>query len=291
MSTITKLKTAVVTRIISPLVARLPASVLNDVMRRGSVKSKTARRPLGRAALADIYLTGEGLEIGAFNSPLPVRENVKVRYVDIAPAEALEGHAQEFRGEGHGLEIVKPDIVDDAQTLGTVADGSQDFVIACHIIEHTEDPIGAFGNWMRVLKYGGVLFLAIPDKRFTFDVERDVTPFEHLLRDHEDGPAWSREGHYEEVARLVMGVSDEREVREFVETNREHVGHTHFHVWTQAEMFEMLAALRKRIGFEFDVLASAAAGNETIFVLRKGDAGREVTLAEESLRDARAQMT
>lgn len=291
MSALTKLKTAVVTRLVSPLVARLPASVLNDVMRRGSVKRKTARAALGRAALADVYLSGEGIEIGAFNSPLPVREGVKVRYVDIAPAEALEGHAQEFRGEGHGLEIVRPDIVDDAQTLATLPDESQDFVIACHIIEHTEDPIGALGNWMRVLKYGGVLFLAIPDKRFTFDVERDVTPFEHLLRDHEEGPAWSRRGHYEEVARLVMGVSDELKVREFVEQNIEHVGHTHFHVWTQAEMFEMLAALRKRGGFEFDVLASAAAGNETIFVLGKGDAGRDRALADESLKSAREQLT
>ena len=290
MSTLTKLKTAVVTRLVSPLVARLPASVLNDVMSRGSVKRKTVRRALGRGALAEAYIKGEGIEVGAFNSPLPVPEGVKVRYVDIAPAEGLEGHAQEFRGEGHGLEIVTPDIVDDAQTLATVADGSQDFVIACHIIEHTEDPIGAFGNWLRVLKPGGILFVAIPDKRFTFDVERDATPFEHLLRDHEEGPARSRQEHYEEVARLVMGVRDEHRVREFAEQNQEHVGHTHFHVWTQADMFEMIAALRKRAGLEFDVLASAAGGNETIFVLRKGDAGSDRTLADESLRSAREQL-
>lgn len=290
MSALAKLKTAVVTRLVSPLVARLPASVLDDVMSRGGVKRKTARRTLGRAALAEVYIRGEGLEVGAFNSPLPVPEGVKVRYVDIAPAEELEGHVEEFRGRERGLEIVKPDLVDDAQTLATLPDESQDFVIACHIIEHTEDPIGAVGNWLRVLKPGGILFVAIPDKRFTFDVERDATPFEHLLRDHEDGPAWSRQGHYEEVARLVMGVGDERKVKEFAEQNQEHVGHTHFHVWTQADMFEMFAALRKRVGLEFDVLASAAAGNETIFVLKKGDAGRDRTLADESLKSARAQL-
>ena len=284
MSALTKLKTAIVTRLVSPVVARLPASVLNDVLTRGSVKRKTARRALGRSELADVYIKGEGIEVGAFNSPLPVPEGARVRYVDIAPAEELEGHA-------HGLEIeiVTPDIVDNAQTLATIEDESQDFVIACHIIEHTEDPIGAVGNWLRVLKEGGILFLAIPDKRFTFDVERDATDFEHLLRDHEEGPAWSRQGHYEEVARLVIGVEDERKVREFADQNREQVGHTHFHVWTQADMFEMMAALRKRIGFEFDVLASAAAGNETVFVLRKGDAGRDRSAADESLRAAREQ--
>jgi predicted SAM-dependent methyltransferase len=290
LSTLTRLKAAVVTRLVSPLVARLPGSVLNDVMGRGSVKRKTGRRALGRGALTEAYIKGEGIEVGAFNSPLPVPEGVRVRYVDIAPAEELEGHAEEFRVRERGLEIVRPDIVDDAQTLATVEDSSQDFVIACHIIEHTEDPIGAFGNWLRVLKPGGILFIAIPDKRFTFDVERDATPFEHLLRDHEEGPAWSRGGHYEEVARLVMGVRDERKVKEFAGQNREHVGHTHFHVWTQADMFEMIAALRKRVGLEFDVLATAAAGNETVFVLRKGDAGRDRTLADESLKSAREQL-
>ena len=288
---LTKLKTAIITRLISPVVARLPGNVLNDVMSRGSVIRKTARHSLGRVALAEAFIRGEGIEVGAFNSPLPVPEGVRVRYVDIAPAEELEGHVEEFRGRERGLEIVRPDIVDDAQTLATVEDESQDFVIACHIIEHTEDPIGAVGNWLRVLKPGGILFVAIPDKRFTFDVEREATTFEHLLRDHEEGPAWSREGHYEEVARLVMGVGDERRVREFAEQNREHVGHTHFHVWTQAGMFEMMAALRNRVGFEFDVLASAAAGNETVFVLKKGDAGRDRTLADESLKSARAQLT
>jgi predicted SAM-dependent methyltransferase len=290
LSALTKFKTAIVTRLVSPVVARLPASVLNDVLARASAKGKTARRTLGRAALAEAYIKGEGIEVGAFNSPLPVPSGVKVRYVDIAPAEELEGHAREFKGHAHGLDIVTPDIVDDAQTLATIADSSQDFVIACHLIEHTEDPIGAVGNWLRVLKAGGVLFLAIPDKRFTFDVERDSTGFEHLLRDHEEGPAWSRQGHYEDVARLVMGVRDERKVKEFAEENRESVGHTHFHVWTQADMFEMIAALRKRVGLEFDVLASAAAGNETVFVLRKGDAGLDRTLADESLRAAREQL-
>ncbi|HKG12692.1 MAG TPA: methyltransferase domain-containing protein [Pyrinomonadaceae bacterium] len=280
---LTKLKTAIITRLISPVVARLPANVLNDVMSRGSVIKKTGQRRLGRVSLAEFYIRGEGIEVGAFNSPLPVPEGVKVRYVDIAPAETLVGHA-------HGLDFVTPDIVDDAQTLATLPDESQDFVIACHIIEHTEDPIGAVGNWLRVLKPGGTLFIAIPDKRFTFDVERDATPLEHLLRDHEEGPAWSRKGHYEEVARLVMGVSDERKVKEFAEQNMEQVGHTHFHVWTQADMFEMIAALRKRAGLEFDVLASAAAGNETVFVLMKGDAGRDRAQADESLRSARGQV-
>ena len=38
------------------------------------------------------------------------------------------------------------DVVDDAQTLATFPDESVDFVIANHVLEHLEDPIGALEN-------------------------------------------------------------------------------------------------------------------------------------------------
>jgi ubiquinone/menaquinone biosynthesis C-methylase UbiE len=40
-----------------------------------------------------------------------------------------------------------------------LADSSQDFVIANHLLEHLPDPIGALKEWYRVLRAGGTLFL------------------------------------------------------------------------------------------------------------------------------------
>jgi hypothetical protein len=48
-------------------------------------------------------------------------------------------------------------------------------------------PTVALGNMIRVLRPGGVLYLAVPDKRYTFDADRPVTPTDHLLRDHREG--------------------------------------------------------------------------------------------------------
>ena len=48
---------------------------------------------------------------------------------------------------------------------------------------------------LRVLKSNGVLYLALPDKRFTFDQDRPVTPYEHLKRDYFESPGWSEESH------------------------------------------------------------------------------------------------
>ena len=47
----------------------------------------------------------------------------------------------------------------------------------------------------------------MPDKRHTFDIDRPVTPIEHLFRDFDQGPDLSRRDHFEEWARLVDKVA------------------------------------------------------------------------------------
>ena len=83
-------------------------------------------------------------------------------------------------------------------------------MIANHLLEHTGDPISTIGNWLRVLRPGGVIYLGVPDKRFTFDIERELTSLEHMIRDYEEGPEISRRQHFEEWARHVERVADER---------------------------------------------------------------------------------
>lgn len=250
------LKTLVVTRLMNPVASRLPrnakeyltANAFRDVLQSPD-----------RAALGSLYLRGEGLEIGGLDHPLKVPEGVKVRYVDFQSAA-------ELRKFNPGHAAAEPDIIDDGATLGSVNDSSQDFVIACHLFEHLEDPISAMKNWLRVLKRGGIIFLAIPDKRFTFDAPRPLTSFAHLMEDHRDGGEASRFAHHAEIHRLVLGITDERQIRR----NIEQMGHTHYHVWTQIEMLEMLAGLRKEAGLDFELEAFVRSGEEMLVVMRKG---------------------
>jgi SAM-dependent methyltransferase len=239
---------------------------------------------MNREQLAYVYIRGEGLELGALNNPLPVSSQAHVKYVDFASAEDV---AEQF--PGHAVKV--PDIVDDAVTLNSVKDSSQDFVIACHILEHLEDPIGAIKTWFRVLKPGGVLFMSIPDRRFTFDFNRKVTPLTHLFADHEQGPAWSREAHLKELEeeyRSTYNVQDDQTLDLLMNWQREGRGHTHFHVWTQIEMLEMMLALR-RAGISFDFECFCAYEIEGTFVLRKGSQEGSA-IAEKSLQQARVEM-
>jgi SAM-dependent methyltransferase len=164
-------------------------------------------------------------------------------------------------------------------------------VIACHILEHLEDPIGAIKTWFRVLKPGGVLFMSIPDRRFTFDFNRKVTPLTHLFADNEQGPAWSREAHWKELEeeyRSTYDVQDDEVLDLLMNWQREGRGHTHFHVWTQIEMLEMMLALR-RAGISFDFECFCAYEIEGTFVLRKGSQDG-AAIAEKSLQQTRVEM-
>ena len=126
---------------------------------------------LGRWWFFRGHLRGHGLEIGALHTPFNVPRGVEVKYVDRLDADELRRHYPELADE----HFVRVDIVDDAETLATVAEASQDFVIASHVLEHCENPIGAIRTWLRVLKPGGVILLIVPDKRFTFDKVRPMT--------------------------------------------------------------------------------------------------------------------
>ncbi len=59
-----------------------------------------------------------------------------------------------------------------------------DFVFASHVIEHAPDMIGWLRQIGQVLGDGGQLYLAIPDKRLCFDVNRDLTTMADLVDAH-----------------------------------------------------------------------------------------------------------
>ena len=220
---------------------------------------------LSRSAIAKIYLHGDGIEIGALHLPLPVSARARVRYVDRLSTADLRAHYPTMKDYA----LVPVDIVDDGETLRTLTDESVEFVIANHFLEHCENPIGAIRNMLRVVKVGGILFLSIPDKRFCFDRERALTPLEHLVRDFIDGPAWSRRAALEDYIRHVEWITNptaiEKRIAECLATSYS----IHYHVWTEMEMLELVAYLRKQLAFPIMTELVWRTDVEVILVLKK----------------------
>jgi SAM-dependent methyltransferase len=229
-----------------------------------------------RTEFAARYLFGEGLEIGALHQPLAIPAHAKVRYVDRMKTDELRREYPELAE----WDLTEVTVVDDGETLATVAAESQDFIVANHFLEHTENPIGTIETHLSKLKPGGILFYAVPDKRFTFDFRRPVTPIEEMVADYDEGPERSRAEHYDEWCRLVIdeestsvGNAEQAASEEWVQRRaRELEGakySIHMHVWTQAEFLRLILACRERLDHGFDIEATAKRAIEFIVVLRK----------------------
>jgi SAM-dependent methyltransferase len=213
------------------------------------------------------YLKGTGIEIGALHNPMPVNpDRASVRYVDRVPLEEQRRHYPELAG----YPLVQPDIVAEADQLPMVKDESQDFVIANHLLEHLPDPIGALKEWYRILRPAGILFLALPDKRLTFDKDRPRTTLAHLVADHQDRGRASRAGHCEEYSRLVHKKTGDDlawDVADLLARNYS----IHFHVWIPEDIAEVLVYLREVIGVRWTVLEdlNTTGSDEFIYILQK----------------------
>lgn len=198
-----------------------------------------------RRRLARQVIAGSGIEIGALNSPFPVPPAARVRYLDRLTTEQLRIEYPELGGEP----LVPVDLVDDGEALTKLEKRSQDFVIASHFLEHCEDPIGTLEAHLRVLRPGGTLLLALPDRRRGIDRHREPTSLAHLIADHECGPETSREEHYREWARLVdlpLGNVRAGLVEVHASSMRQRGYRIHFHCWTPDEFAGQLRQLIER---------------------------------------------
>lgn len=232
--------------------------------RRLSEKVTGQERSLSRQEIAARYLTGTGLEIGALHNPLPVPAEVTVRYVDRMPVEELRKHYPEL--EKHF--IIAPDIIDDGEILATVPDSSLDFVIANHMIEHSQDPITALKNWLRVIRHGGIVYLVVPDKRHTFDKDRPITSINHVMLDYVQGTERSRENHFREWAESMYKLPENEalaRVRELMEMNYS----IHYHVWTPKDFFEFLMHCQRKLHFPFRIEMFQENKDEVVVILRR----------------------
>jgi SAM-dependent methyltransferase len=175
-------------------------------------------------------LSGDGVEFGAGASPFPVPSRCRIRYADRNTPKELADRKY-FEGS------VRFDLQMDLTDMSSLEDGSLDFIIASHVIEHTPNPILAILNAHRKLRDGGRFVLVVPDKVVTFDKGRPLTGIDHLLADFLL-PSHERDfEHYLEFFRLCFPQA------EYVRSARDvwaRGDDIHFHTWTYESFQEMI---------------------------------------------------
>lgn len=217
------------------------------------------------------WLEGRGIEIGALHRPLEVPPGASVTYVDRYSVAELRTRYPELAGQP----LTEVSVVGDAQDLSAFENSSLDFVIANHLLEHLEYPADGLLEFQRVLRPGGLVYLALPDKRVTFDKKRALTTTDHLLDEQRRRSApQHRWDHFLDWAVNVDGKAPGEDADEWARDLMAREYSIHFHVWRPETFLEFLFAARSQAGVELDLLQFAApeaeGDDEFILLLAKG---------------------
>lgn len=145
-----------------------------------------------------------GAEIGPLHRALVGKQALRaidaVFYVDRLDTEALRQHWQVDPTVDLGA--LQVDAVWGEHSLREALDRSAlaysrglqgqalDYVVASHVVEHVPDLVGWLLEVAAVLRPGGALRLAVPDKRYCFDILRRTSSLPEVLEAHVCG--WRR---------------------------------------------------------------------------------------------------
>ena len=264
---------------LSPLVHRIGTHSVSIIQSNGVARYESATlfqfalafqdyEVSARIGLANRYMRGSGIEIGALQKPTQLNAACQVRYIDRMSLQKLLEHYPEMAQ----IPVQAPDIVDDGQLLTHIAEDSQDFAIANHFLEHCPDPIRSIHNMLRVVKVGGILFLAVPDKRHTFDLRRPVTPYAVLKNAYISGQRRGTAELFYEWAHLVYNLPPEQ-AKTRAEQLIEEDYSIHYNVWATSDLLNFLMSAQHDFQSPFELVAVVSSENETIVLLER-TAGR-----------------
>ena len=179
-----------------------------------------------------------GLEIGASAiNPFPGLDALNLDY----PGGDLFQAAQE-RVVGSAVPVDIYGMGDDLP----FRDGSLDFVLSSHVLEHMPDTIRCLREWSRVVVDGGIVFMIVPHRERTFDVTRPRTELLH---------------HYADYA-LGMDIG----TNPLVSTS-------HYHVWITEDLVNLVEDLNTKRILDWEILevedVDTKVGNGFTLVARK----------------------
>lgn len=227
------------------------------------------------------YIKGDGIEIGALQNPLNLSglSVSSIKYVDKLSVKNLRKCYPEL----NSMPLIDPDILDNGQKLDNIPDNSLNFIIANHLIEHVTNPLGALKNWNKKLKNGGIVFLAVPDMRYTFDSIRDITTLKHLITDYEMNDKQRDLADYVHFNEWVKNIQ-KKELDDDIqkETDRlfKEKYSIHYHVWQYDNFLEVINYATNVLGISYEIVdysETIPKQKEFIFILKKGGEIEHVT--------------
>ena len=187
-----------------------------------------------------------GLELGAFDLPTVPPEIGDCAIGDVRTEIQL---AQRFGHESDAICFVDY-VYDPDRPLPDQLGRRFDYVILCHVLEHVPNVIALLKGLRDVLVEGGVLFLALPDKRATPDASRASTTLARLIERDLEGaerPSFSEIADFALAWRADARADHLTSVRGFYEAISQELStgdpDVHCNVWRDEEFFGQIRDL------------------------------------------------
>jgi ubiquinone/menaquinone biosynthesis C-methylase UbiE len=244
---------------------------------------KIIKRKIGRILigsnphdLAYFFCRGNGLEIGARNSPYVFGRNCKVLYADIGNEQEIQKTLESVEHKKLKSErFVKVTYVLTGPRFGfdQIDDNSFDFVYSDNVLEHTPNPIYALAEQIRIIKNGGVVYTVIPNKKYIFDKNRIATSvdtlkqkynaniFHYTLEEALD-VVNNSEGVYEKPANSEEALVIAKKMIQ------ENDGSPHYHVFDEKNTIQMICYVAEISNSTIEYF-SAPQGRYIHFAIRK----------------------
>jgi SAM-dependent methyltransferase len=181
----------------------LPSSI-----KRLGYKIVFRRRKVANASPFLNAVSGKrGIEIGGpslfFDVSLPIYRTVgSLDGLNFSRQTIWEGNIDESMDFSYRKTPLGSQVIREGSDLSKVEAHSYDFVLSCHSLEHVANPLKALREWKRILKPGGFLILAVPNKESIFDHKRPITTFSHLVTDEQSGVDERDLTHLKEILEL-----------------------------------------------------------------------------------------
>ena len=249
-----------------------------------------------RNMFVEKYLFGYGIEIGAKNVPqqLPqAKKNGQQQQqqqafsinVDHMSTEELitkyTGPTDKHKKWIQGIKSNPVIRVDDAETLQTFESQSLDFIIANHVLEHVTNFLHTLYIFSNKLRLGGVVFMALPDKRYVEeDKNRPITP-PQLFIEELYNTTLSKSRHFQKVVDSFLyrnkrpddasKTFTQDEMEQAIASANKHIstGGTHIHTFTTESLMTTFSIARLQYNFPLQLVTIHQVFNENIVVLRK----------------------
>lgn len=135
-------------------------------------------------------------------------------------------------------------IESDATSISQNVFREYDYLLASHVLEHVANPIKAIIDWRNVLIPQGKIVILVPNKKYTYDINRPITQFDHLMNDYDNEISENDDTHFDEIIEnhsLVLDSTTKNveELRRKVNNNYE-TRFCHHHVYDLSLLKQVL---------------------------------------------------